>query len=320
MKPKIIFLLSLLILFFSPFLGTKIFSIFDIVNNSSFESSIFWDMRIPRLILGFFCGGALSLAGLSYQSTFRNPLAGPFTIGVASAASFCIVFFTAIFSTSFKISPSICALVGGGVIIFLQIFIGKGTKFSSITSILIGLGASYIFSSMTIISQLLIGQRDIVKLLHWSIGSLETFGMDGVWSLSLTILILSLFVISSHRSYDLYSTGDEIAFSKGLDVQRFFKRQLVFSTLLVTFTVSEVGPISFVGMIVPHFIKILRRTPFLGTSFCSFFYGGCILVLCDTISRMISFDITIPVGAVTSLLGSVALIGIITFSSAKEID
>lgn len=305
-KLSILVLSSIIICIASPFIGISFISIDKIINNA-FNSEIFFTMRIPRVMTAFLAGGGLSLAGMVFQAVFHNPLAAPFTLGVASGASFGAAIMMLIgFSFGF-LGTSIVSLGSFlGAIIAVSMVYGFSTlkrDTSSLTLLLSGIAVSFIFSSLLMFCQFLSDLRHSFQIVRWLMGGIEVFGYEHfIWLIpSLLIGIAAIILHLPHL--DQILSGEEIAQSRGVDVKK-TKIFLIFSTsLMVGGIVSVCGPIGFVGIMLPHICRQIFGIKHKILGFSSFLSGGIFLVICDTIARTLVAPFEIPVGVFTAMLG-----------------
>lgn len=279
---------------------------------SSQHSFIFWHLRLPRTLLAFFVGGGLGISGLVFQALFRNALAGPFTLGVASGASFgaCLgiflltnlgLYFSIGFFSSVTLLSFLGALLTVGVILSLSHF-KRGFKPNSL--ILCGVIASFFFSSLVLLLQFLAEQYDAKKMLQWIMGDLAVTGFGPcfvIGSLSVTLL---LYLSLQTGKLNIISVGEIFAATKGIQVEAQRRKLFILTSSLVGVIVSFVGPISFVGLIIPHWIKARYGQKFERTLIPCFLGAGSFLVLCDSLSRVLDGGSGLPVGIVTSFIGA----------------
>lgn len=301
MKKWVWIIALFLFVLISPFLGEKILGYNDI------HSFIFTDLRIPRTFLTFMAGGALSLAGMTFQSLFRNSLATPYTLGVASGASFGVALYIALgFSFSFLgLSGSgMAALFGAFLTVLLVYFLGRRKKKMQMNIVLLtGIALSMTFSSMIMLIQVLVREMDAVRIIRWLMGSIEVVGMETPLNVLPFYIISVAYLLTKTLELNLLSMGDDIAQMRGVDIQRLKIKLFFVTSFLIAGIVSECGPIGFVGMIVPHFGRIIvghnhkNLMPFV------ILFGGAFLIFCDLLSRVFFANFLLPVGVITSLLG-----------------
>jgi iron complex transport system permease protein len=290
-----------------PFLGMVSISPFELSYNT-LQSNIFFSLRLPRAFTAFLAGGGLSLCGLVYQAMFRNPLAEPFTLGVASGAS-CGAALTILFgfSTTFLGISGIAVGAFSGA--FLAIFFVYGfsrisRKTDSLTMLLAGIAVSFMFSSMLMFFQYLSDMHDSFQIVRWLMGGLEVFGYDTVVIMLIFIALGSMIIFLKLPELDHLLTGEDMAKSRGVSVTK-TKAYLLFSTtLIVGITVANCGPIGFVGLIIPYFTRSYFNLNHRVLGPMSFCMGGIFLLIADTFSRIIIAPTEIPVGVITALLGA----------------
>lgn len=288
---------------------------------SPLEHQIFFQLRLPRAFLAFASGAALSVCGVAFQSFFRNPLATPFTLGVASGASvgaavYIVLGFSFVFWGISGISLS--AFLGAFCTTLLVYFMASfQSSFSSYTLLLAGVSIAIFFSSILLLLQYVGGTPETIKIIYWTMGGLEVVGYSEVLGILPFLAGGTAPLLILHRELDLLLTGKQVAMSKGLNVTM-VQHLLFFSVSLTTGgVVSVCGPIGFVGLICPHvcrYIIGMKHADLLGASF---FFGGGFLVLCDTIGRTILYPAEIPVGIITSLLGGPFLLFLVVTKSAS---
>jgi iron complex transport system permease protein len=270
-------------------------------------------------------GGGLSICGMVYQSMFRNPLAEPFTLGVASGAS-CGAALSILFgfgATFFGISGIAIGAFSGA---FLAIFFVYGfSRFSkktdTLTMLLAGIAVSFLFSSMLMFFQYLSDMHDSFQIVRWLMGGMEVFGYDNVVIMLIFIMIGSAIIFLKLPELDHLLTGEDMAKSRGVSVAKTKVYLLFATTLIVGIIVANCGPIGFVGLIIPYFARRyfdLNHRVLAPVSFCM---GGIFLLLADTFSRIIIAPTEIPVGVITALFGAPFFLWILlSHKNQKHID
>lgn len=307
LKLGLLFLGCVVALCVCPFLGAYRITPFDLYQNS-LQSNIFFSLRLPRAFSAFLAGGGLSLCGLVYQAMFRNPLAEPFTLGVASGAS-CGASLTILFgvgSTIFGISGiAVGAFTGAFIAIILVYgFSRVSKKTDSFTMLLAGIAISFMFSSMLMFFQYLSDMHDSFQIVRWLMGGLEVFGYESVVIMLIFIALGVIIIAWKLPELDHLLTGEDMAKSRGVSVAKTKTYLLFATTFIVGITVANCGPIGFVGLIIPFFARryFILNHRVLGP--VSFIMGGMFLLIADTFSRMIIAPIEIPVGIITALFGA----------------
>lgn len=285
-----------------PLLG-KLISLDDIKAN--FET-IVWTIRIPRILLAGLSGASLALVGTCFQGLFRNPLADPQMIGVSSGAALgaTIAVLSGI-SVSFVGlgAIGIFAFLGAVITVFLVYHIScYGNQAPAIYIILTGIAFSSILTA--IISFLMsIRREQLEKIYMWTLGSFSGATMTKVGFLATFLVVCGMVILCFAKDLDLILIGEDTAQSLGVDTAKVKKLLIVISSVLVAACVSVCGTIGFVGLIIPHTMRMLcgpkhsRLIPLATVS------GAIFLIWCDTIARTVRSPGELPVGVITALCG-----------------
>jgi cobalamin transport system permease protein len=299
---------ALLVVVIAPLCGIKFIPpgyLFD--SSMPGESDAFWRWRVPRVLIAFLAGSGLALCGMAFQAMFRNPLATPFTLGVSSGASFGAALYLRLGLTfSLGILPGISTFAFGGALTAILIVYGitrirRG--FSTATMLLAGVAVSLFFSGLIMLTQYMAIFTRAIRIMHWLMGSLNGVDYHDLYA----VLPFSLGAIIAinwlTNELNMLTTGDDLAASRGVAVQR-VKMLLFFVTSLgVGGIVAICGPIGFVGMMVPHICRMLVGSDHRYLAPASFLFGGAFLVICDRLALVMTGAAGMPVGIVTALLG-----------------
>lgn len=272
----LIYIVSSVLLFLSPFFGEINLNFSDILNQDSMTYTVFWDLRIPRIILAFFVGGVLALGGLIFQIVFKNQLITPYTLGISSGTTL----FTAISIVFFPfINISISAIFGSILTVMILYYISRVMNKSSIavstnSLLLTGIALSYFYASALMLVFYMSNLQENYSIVRFTLGSLDTVGYFN----SIVMLVISLifyFVINFYKKdIRLLLISNDTAFLKGLNVNRLNIVLLVLVSLCVGISISFVGPIGFIGLVIPHIVKLLYKQSADKLFFPVFFYGG----------------------------------------------
>ncbi len=285
---------------------------------------VLWRFRIPRVLMAFLAGAGLAASGMAFQAMFRNPLATPFTLGVASGAALgaatCIHLSQV--SAPFWIAAvylrlqqglsllgiplvSLFAFAGALTAILLVYGLTKGRQgFSTGTMLLAGVAVSFFFSSLILLLQYVTDPTRSLRILRWLMGGLDSV-VDFQDLLGVLPLVVTGCVIVIYLTHELnqITTGDELAASRGVEVNR-TKMVLFFAaSLMVGAVVAFCGPIGFVGLMAPHICRLLIGPDHRYLTPATLLFGGAFLVLCDTLARTVMAPTELPVGIITALLG-----------------
>lgn len=308
---RFLLLLAVAVLFFAPFFGMEhipVQALWGEVDDYA-KVDILWRLRIPRVWMAFMAGTALATSGMAFQAMFRNPLATPFTLGVSSGASLgaavCILqgwTFALLGISSVSISAFLGALVA--IVLVYALTAGSRQGSSAATMLLAGVAVSYFFASVILFLQYISNFTQTYRMLRWVMGGLDRV-VDFHDVLSVLPFVVSgcLIVWYLTLELNLLCTGDEFAFSRGVNVQR-TKRMLFFAvSMMIGAVVAVCGPIGFVGLMVPHICRLLVGPDHRYLLPATWLFGGAFLVICDTASRLVLAPVELPVGILTALLG-----------------
>jgi iron complex transport system permease protein len=270
------------------------------------EYSILFDIRLPRIILGFAIGGALSLAGVILQGMFRNPLVEPYTLGISGGAALgvSINIVLGINLIGGILSIPVSGFLGALLVILIVYSLSTRKAVLKIHGLLLtGVMISFISSSLIMLFMALSRTEDIHGIIFWTMGSLE----EPNWLLIKVAVLVSIFglVVSYFFCFRLnaLSLGEEEAQHLGINTER-TKRQLFFlASILTGCSVAVAGIIGFVGLVVPHFVRMFVGQDHRILLISAFLSGAGFLILCDTLARTIISPLELPVGVITGILG-----------------
>ncbi len=299
----------------------EILSLLKNGRDASTESLIIFDLRIPRMLLAAILGGALAVSGFLLQSFFRNPIAGPFVLGISSGAKM-IVGITMIFlADSITMSPAVmvaAAFIGSLLITAVVLLFSQKVKNMELL-LVVGIMVGYICSAVTDMAVTFASEQDIVNLKYWSMG---TFSGKS-WEHVLTALVICVpAVIASwllSKPMGAYALGEGYAKSMGVAVRPFRLALILLSSLLSACVTALAGPISFVGIAVPHITRTLLKSskPALVIP-AAFLAGAVFCVLCDLIARTVLSPTDLNIGTVTSIFGAPVVIWMMISRRRRE--
>ncbi len=273
--------------------------------------SILVDIRLPRLVLGFAVGGALSLAGVILQGMFRNSLVEPYTLGISGGAA-SGVSVTTVLGLGHVLGLYALPISGfaGGLLVILFLY-SAGTRRGTLKApslLLTGVMVNFISSSFVLLIMSVSRAEDLHDILFWIMGSLgET---DRILVILALCAALSGLAVSCFFSVSLnaLALGEEEALHLGINVERTKRAVLVVASLLTGVSVSISGAIGFVGLVVPHFVRMCVGVDHRIVMTGSFLSGAVFLILCDTVARTVALPMELPVGAITGILGGLLFI------------
>jgi iron complex transport system permease protein len=297
----LLLLLCLLLLGAAPFFGQIDLPWQKLWQSGTMEHQVFFELRLPRVLLAFLVGGVLSLGGLVFQVVFRNPMSTPFTLGVASGATL----FTAIAIVAGLGMFSPIFAFGGAVLTVLILFAiaARFRSYDPTALLLVGIALSFFYSAALMVMFYLSTLQESYEIMRFTMGSLDVVGFGNILLLGVVSALLLWLVYHYQRPLQALLTSYTFAYLQGIDVKKLSYTLLFGVSLAVGVAVSMTGPIGFVGLIIPHILKTLYRTSADKLLWQSFFYGGAFLVLSDLIARNLA-ESDLPIGVVTSFVGA----------------
>jgi iron complex transport system permease protein len=276
-------------------------------NGDDVSNAIILNVRLPRIVLAILVGSALAVAGAGFQGVLRNPLADPYILGVSSGASvgaaFIILFGfqSVIFG---KYSIPVVAFITGVLTLLLVIKIAmKNGQIKKETLILSGVIVQAFLGSFI---SLMVSMSNTVinEIIFWMMGSLTMRGWEYSKIMAPYVFIGIVIILSQGRALNLFTLGERQALHLGVNIERTKMIVLVTSTLLTAAAVSVSGVIGFVGLVVPHLIRLVVGPDYRLIIPLSVFIGSVYVLWADTIARMILMPKEIPLGVVTAILGA----------------
>ena len=269
--------------------------------------SIVRNIRLPRLLSALILGGALSVAGFQLQTFFANPIAGPFVLGISSGSKL-VVALVMIACLRFGRAVSSGMLIGaaflGAMLCMGIILLAAGRVRNMAVLIVCGVMIGYICTAITDILVTFADDSNIVNLHNWSMGSFSGIGWSSVRTASVTVAFAMVCAIFLAKPMGAYQLGEAYARSMGVEIRRFRVALILLSSLLSACVTAFSGPISFVGVAVPHLMKNLFRTakPLVMIPAC--FLGGAVFcLLCDLIARTLFAPTELSISSVTAVFG-----------------
>ncbi|MGL4745630.1 MAG: FecCD family ABC transporter permease [Dermatophilaceae bacterium] len=265
---------------------------------------IVWDFRLPRALLGAVVGAGLALVGAVLQATVRNPLADPYLLGVSSGAAAGAVLALALGLTSAGVTMSGAAFAGALVATAaLYALARRGGRVTPIRFVLAGVALAYLFQAIYSYVLISTDPRSAQSTLFWLLGSLGSADWSDLGIPAAALVAGSIALLAQARALNALIVGDETAVSLGLDVNRLRLQLLLLTSLLVGVMVSVSGAIAFVGLIVPHAVRLVVGSDHRRLLPISALVGASFLVLVDLAARTIAEPTEIPLTVVTSLVG-----------------
>ena len=272
------------------------------------SSNIIWNIRLPRILAAMILGGALSVSGFLLQTFFANPIAGPFVLGISSGAklvvSLAMILQLSVGKTISSAQMILAAFVGAMISMGFVLLVSKKVNKMSML-VICGVMIGYICSAVTDFVLTFAEDSNIVNLHNWSQGSFSGMSWDNVKVMSIVVLITLLITFLMSKPISAYQMGEVYAQNMGVNIKMFRMALILLSSILSACVTAFAGPISFVGIAVPHLVKSMMKTakPILIIPAC--FLGGAVFCLfCDLIARTIFAPIELSISSVTAIFGA----------------
>ncbi|HYN85023.1 MAG TPA: iron ABC transporter permease [Pyrinomonadaceae bacterium] len=269
--------------------------------------TVFFRLRLPRVVMAAVIGASLAAVGAALQALFRNPLAEPITLGVSGGAAF---------GASIAIALGVGARVAGLPFVFVMAFAGAGVAVAAVyrlartgavvlpgALLLAGVVINTIASAGVVVIQYFADYSRALQILRWTIGSLDVVGFEHVWRMLVFLVPAWVVLAATARDLHLLAIDEETAAALGVNVRRSERLVYAAASLIVGVTVAVGGAIGFVGLIVPHAVRLLFGEDVRVVLPCSFVLGAAFLMLADTLARTALGVGELPVGAITALVG-----------------
>lgn len=274
---------------------------------STGSESIVWLIRFPRVLLALVVGAGLAVAGATLQTLVRNPLADPYILGISSGASVGAVL--AIGLGIFTFAGIIGIQLGGflGALVAFTIVFALASAKGRIPPgrlILAGIGVGYVFAGITSFITLTTGNRELAgQILSWTLGSLSRATWFDLTLPSLILVIVTIYLVFQARNLNALAVGDEIATTLGVNVEKLRHLLFILVALITGVMVAVSGSIGFVGLMIPHTVRLIVRSDHRRVLPISVFAGSIFLIWVDVIARTAFAPVELPVGVITSVLG-----------------
>lgn len=284
---------------------TEAISLLFNLSTNEIHKTIILDLRLPRILLALFAGGALSTSGLILQSLFRNPLVEPYTLGISGGASLGIC--TCLFFKLHIVFSMFLPLFGfAGAFLsmfFLYVLSLKNAFLKTEKLLLGGVMISFMCSSFIMLIMAVAKIEDLHGIIYWMMGSLSETKNEYIILLGIVCIFSVTISYFFSNEMNAFLLGEEEAYHLGISVEKVKKILFLITSLLTGVTVSLTGIIGFVGLTVPHITKRYFGYDHRITIPASFMLGGIFLIICDTFARTLLSPLELPVGVITGIIG-----------------
>lgn len=290
------------------FLGSVSISLDEILVKGSVSNSIVFGIRFPRMLAAIFTGGALAIAGYCLQTFFHNPVAGPYLLGISSGAKLTVALMLVYLAGSVSSFGSFAmiivsfagAMIAMGFVLLVSRYVGNMSML-----LVCGVMIGYICTAICDLVVTFADDSDIVNLHNWSRGSLSGIRMEQALIMGGVILATSLLVFFLSKPMSAFMISESYAKSVGVNLSLFKVLLVLLSSLLAATVTAFAGPVSFVGIAVPHLLKVFLKTnkPVVLIPAC--FLGGAVFTcICDLIARTVFSPTELSISTVTAIFGA----------------
>jgi iron complex transport system permease protein len=309
-------------------MGAANLSVYEIlnglVNKNAAGSAIIWNIRIPRILAAIVAGCCMGIEGCIMQCVLRNPLASSYTMGISQGAAFGAAFAIIILGAGTLSSMQanavvvnnpyitvIAAFLGAIIGVFTILLIARVRSVTPEVMILAGVAMSALFSSGTMFMQYFASDTQVAATVFWTFGDVGRAVWNDVW-IMLILLVPALIYFMYHAwDYNSLENGEETAKGLGVNTEKLRRRGMLVASFTSAVTVAFLGVIGFVGLIAPHIMRRIIGTDHRFLIPTSAIFGALLLLVSDTVARVILSPIVLPVGIITSFMGAPMFIYII---------
>ena len=291
--------------------------------NDGTSSNIIWNIRLPRILAAIILGGALSVSGFLLQTFFANPIAGPFVLGISSGAklvvSLVMIYLLTLGRTISSAMMIVAAFAGAMISMGFVLLVSKKVKKMSML-VICGVMIGYICSAITDFLLTFAEDSNIVNLHNWSLGSFSGTSWDNISVMSIVVFVTFILTFLMSKPISAYQMGEVYAQNMGVNIKLFRMILILLSSILSACVTAFAGPISFVGIAVPHIVKTMMKTakPILIIPAC--YLGGAVFCLfCDLIARTIFSPTELSISSVTAIFGAPIVIYMMVKRQSKTL-
>lgn len=285
----------------------KIFSV-DISNMDRYTADIIWQLRLPRLLLALCVGMGLTLSGIIMQAIVQNPLADPYILGVSSGASLgaTSAIFLGVGSIFGAQAIGVCAFMGALVVSFVVVFLANGKSNNNAVKLLLsGMALNAVCSSASgFITYIGSNKEGMEAITYWLMGNVANAKIFNVCVLLILIILIFFYFLRQKRILNIMLLGREAAITLGVDLNKYINFYLILNGVIVGFIVYNAGMIGFIGLVIPHMVRLLFGSNHIKLLPVAVLFGGFSAVIMDILSRTVITGVEIPLGVVFALLGA----------------
>jgi len=289
----------------TPLIGPSNISLAKAFRGEWPDAQMFFGVRWPRTLLALLAGGGLAAAGVLFQALLRDALATPYTLGVSSGASLGAVTAICLGWHSLGGLPALwlASLAGAGLVLLIVLLVAaEGSRMSSFTLLLAGVTINSVVMSLIMLLHNLASVGQSFAIVHWLMGNIDPVDANTLIALALVVLPVTAGLCLWSRQWNLMAVGEEWAATRGAAPQRLLLAGYIAGSVLTAAITAVTGPIGFVGLVVPHALRLRFGSDHRLLLPLSFLMGAAFLTICDTVARSL-LAVEIPVSVVTALVG-----------------
>jgi iron complex transport system permease protein len=289
-----------------PFLGPSPLDLSRVWARQEPDWSIFVQLRLSRTLLGLFSGAALALGGSVFQAMLRDALATPDMLGVSSGASLGAVAAIAMgWHLAFGVSGIWAGALGGAAAVLVLVVAAATQKrdVSAYRLLLAGVATNSVCWALILLIHSLSGMSQSFAISRWLIGSLDAIDYRALAMFVGAVVVAAILVVRRARQWNLLAVGEAWTGTRGGDVRQLLRFGYITGSFLAASTVALTGPIGFIGLVVPHLVRVRVSADDRVLMPCAFFFGGVLLASCDAVGRVILAPAEVPAGAITACIG-----------------
>ena len=273
---------------------------------SAQDELIIFSVRLPRIIFAGIVGASLSLSGVVFQALLRNPLADPYVLGISGGSALGAIIGILVGAGSFYLGVPLLAFFGALATVFLVFVVAGGGRGPLLDNSLLlsGVVVNAFFSAAILFFLSIVNSMELHSITFWLMGDLSRASVKEVWIAAVCLIAGFIFLYLQARKLNLFVQGDETARLLGVNVDRAKQGLLIITSLITAVAVSLSGIIGFVGIIVPHMMRLLFGSDHRLLLPAAALFGAAFLVAADTIARIALAPSELPVGVITALCGA----------------
>jgi iron complex transport system permease protein len=273
---------------------------------SSQEELILFSVRLPRIIFAGIVGASLSIGGVVFQAMLRNPLADPYVLGISGGSALGAIAGIIIGASSFYLGIPLLAFCGALVTVFLVFVVAGGTRGPLLDNSLLlsGVVVNAFFSAAILFFLSIVNSLELHSITFWLMGDLSRASIKEISLSAICLFTGFLIIYAQARKLNLIVQGEETALHLGVNIERTKQLLLIVTSLITAVAVSMAGIIGFVGIMVPHMMRLVFGSDHRLLLPTSALFGASFLVIADTLARLVLAPAELPVGVITALCGA----------------